>query len=651
MNTTLKDYGYVRVAVVSPELRVADVTFNVRKILEAIEQADAQGAQITVFPELCVTGYSCADLFYQEVLLNEALAALDAIVSKTQELDTSVVVGLPVAVNSHLYNCAAFVSGGSVVGVVPKSYLPSTKEYYEERWFTSGKNIHTDTVVFKGANVPFGTDLIFRASNIPSCAIGIEICEDLWAVQPPSGGLAVAGATLIANPSASNELLGKVKYRRELICQQSARCMAAYLYAGAGPGESSTDTVFGGHCLVVENGLILEETERFRFETQLAIADVDLQRLVNERIGNSAYSSDCTSGSYQEVCFELGEPQKASNADARLKRPIPRLPFVPCDRAERSRNCEEIFAIQSTGLAKRIRHMGVEKALIGVSGGLDSTLALLVAIRAFDLINLPRSGIIGVMMPGFGTSERTSSNAEGLLSRLGVSQRLVSVQAAVQQHFSDIGHDENDHDTTFENSQARERTQILMDMANKYNGLVIGTGDLSELALGWCTYNGDHMSMYHVNSGVPKTLVRSLIEWCADELFDKAVSALLADVCDTPITPELLPLGDDGSLTQKTEEVIGPYELHDFFLFYVVRHQFPPHKIAFLAENAFGNDYSTDDIRSWLKVFYERFFSQQFKRSAMPDGPKVGTVALSPRADWRMPSDVRPDLWLNGENE
>lgn len=646
MTLPINSLGYVRVAVVSPELLIADVAFNSTSITRALEQAACGGAQLAVFPELCLTGYTCADLFYQETLLREALSALRRVAAESARWGIATVVGLPLAIEGRIYNCAALLSGGTVCGIVPKIYLPTTREFYEQRWFTSGRHVCNRNIPIDGREIPFGTDLLFRARNLPVCVLGIEICEDLWAVQPHSGLLALAGATVIANPSASNELLGKVEYRRDLVRQQAARCLAGYLYAGAGPGESSTDTVFGGHSLIVENGSVLAETKRFQFDTQIAVADLDLQQLLNERTINSCFSQDSVPSSFRAVGFELPAPRQQPDVTARLLRNVPRLPFVPYDKAQRARYCNEIFAIQSTGLAKRLKHTAAQRTVIGISGGLDSTLALLVTMRAFELIGLARTGVVGVMMPGFGTTERTKSNAKRLLDLLGASSRCVPIGPAVRHHFQDIGHDETRHDVTYENAQARERTQILMDLANQLGGLVVGTGDLSELALGWCTFNGDHMSMYHVNAGVPKTLVRSLVEWCAEEFYTGEISAVLHDICATPITPELLPPDAKGEIRQKTEDVMGPFELHDFFLFYCVRHHFPSEKIVFLAQQAFRDEYTEKEIRRWLNVFYSRFFTQQFKRSAMPDGPKVGTVALSPRGDWRMPSDASPDVWL-----
>lgn len=638
--------GFLRAAVVSPELVVADVAFNTRAVISALEQAASTGCRLVVFPELCLTGYSCADLFYQQALLEDAQEALLQVTRAAAQADIAVAVGLPLAIAGKLYNCLALVADSRVVGVVPKTYLPSTNEFYEERWFTPGPLCPARSVVIGGAEVPFGVDLLFAADNLPGLVIGMEVCEDLWAVNPPSGDMALAGATVLLNGSASNELLGKVTYRRELVRQQSARCLAAYLYAGAGPGESTTDLVWAGHSLLAENGVILAETERFRFDTQMALADIDLGRLQAERLKNNTYSSSTAGRPFRTVPFVLpGETQ--GRAPARLIRPgLSRTPFVPADPERRAAHCQEIFNIQATALAKRLRHTGSRRAVLGISGGLDSTLALLVTAKAFDRLALPRDGIIAITMPGFGTTGRTRGNAWKLASALGVAFREIPISDAVRQHFRDIGHDEAVHDITYENAQARERTQILMDVANQVGGFVVGTGDLSELALGWATYNGDHMSMYHVNAGVPKTLVRYLVAWAAEAEFTGEAAAVLRDICATPISPELLPPDKDGALAQKTEEAIGPYELHDFFLYQVVRYAFPPRKVYALARQAFEDVYPPEVILHWLEVFYRRFFSQQYKRSAMPDGPKVGSVALSPRGDWRMPSDASPAVWL-----
>jgi NAD+ synthase (glutamine-hydrolysing) len=640
----LESLGFLRVAVVSPELRVADVAFNLGRLDEALQAAAQQGCRLAVFPELCLTGYSCADLFYQALLLEKARAGLLQVAAASERAGVAAVVGLPLEIDGRLYNCAALVSGGRVVGIVPKSFLPSTNEYYEDRWFTSGRQCQAQTLTLGGTAVPFGRDLLFPVSAMPDCVLGLEICEDLWAVVPPSSDLALAGATLLVNPSASNELLGKADYRRDLVKQQSARCLAAYLYAGASAGESSTDLVFAGHSLIAENGVLLAETQRFQLTTQMAVADVDLQRLKHERVKNSSFADAAPARAYRRIPFDLA-PEVVQRPLA-LKRPVSATPFVPADLNQRARHCREIFDLQSTGLARRLKHTGSRQVTLGLSGGLDSTLALLVTIKAFDVLGLPHAGLVAVTMPGFGTTARTQTNAETLAQRLGVTLRQIPIREAVRLHFADIGHLESVHDVTYENAQARERTQILMDIANQIGGLMVGTGDLSELALGWCTYNADHMSMYHVNAGVPKTLVRYLVEWCADAEFSGEVSQVLRDICATPITPELLPLGEGDTLEQKTEATIGPYVLHDFFLFYTVRHLFPPRKVFWLARQAFGDVYAPEEIVRWLRLFYRRFFSQQFKRSAMPDGPKVGSVALSPRGDWRMPSDASGDLWL-----
>lgn len=650
-SNSLASFGFVRVAVASPELRVADVTFNTHAILDAIQKAAQDKYQLILFPELCLTGYTCADLFYQSLLLSKAQSALIQVADETAKLDIVAIVGLPIEIGGRLYNCAAFLNGARILGIVPKTYLPTTNEYYEERWFTSANKSSASVIELNGVQIPFGTDLLFRATNLPGCVIGVEICEDVWAVEPPSGEQALAGATVLLNPSASDELLGKAIYRRELVRQQSARCLAAYLYAGAGPGESTTDVVFSGHSIIAENGVILAETERFQFSSQIAIADIDVERLVHERLKNSTFSACAPRKIFRTVDFDLPEVTAQSNKEVVLRRPLARLPFVPSDPTQRAAHCREIFAIQSTGLAKRLRHIGTRHALIGVSGGLDSTLALLVTTKAFDILGLPHDGIHAVTMSGFGTTDRTRNNAERLAELLGATLKIVPIKDAVRQHFRDIGHDENIHDITYENAQARERTQVLMDLANENGGLVVGTGDLSELALGWCTYNGDHMSMYNVNAGVPKTLVRYLVEWVAESEFSGEVSNVLRDICATPITPELLPLGEGNTLQQMTEKTIGPYELHDFYLFNVIRYQFAPRKIFFLAQQVFGDDYGAEEVLHWMSVFYRRFFSQQFKRSALPDGPKVGSVALSPRGDWRMPSDTSVALWLKEVEE
>ena len=636
-------FGFVRIAAVVPELRIADVDFNVQAIVDGLEQAAVGGSRLVLCPELCLTGYTCADLFYQAFLLDRARAALPQIAQAAERHKVAAVIGLPLEAGGRLYNCAALLAEGRVLGIVPKTFLPTTNEFYEERWFASARDCPIESIEISGETVPFGKDLLFQAQNVAQCTIGIEVCEDLWAVSPPSSDMALAGATVLLNPSASNELLGKADYRRDLVRQQSARCLAAYVYAGASTNESTTDVVYAGHSLIAENGTLVAESERFRFDCQMVCTDVDVQRLSHERLRNSSFSAARPAGDYRVIAFDLPQPPVMRDE---LQRPtLTRTPFVPGDLARRSAHCQEIFSIQSTGLAKRLKHVGNKTVTIGISGGLDSTLALLVTVKAFDLLGLERSGIVAVTMPGFGTTARTRSNAEQLAELLGVTLRCIPIADVVRQHFADIGHPEDQYDVTYENAQARERTQILMDLANQVRGFAVGTGDLSELALGWCTFNGDHMSMYHVNAGVPKTLVRYLIEWCADTEFVGKASAILRDICATPITPELLPLDKDGGLEQETEDTIGPYILHDFFLYQVVRYGFPPRKVFYLACQAFGDDYAPEEILHWLGVFYRRFFAHQFKRSAMPDGPKVGSVALSPRGDWRMPSDASSGTW------
>jgi NAD+ synthase (glutamine-hydrolysing) len=638
--------GFVRVAAIAPALQVADIHYNTQSILDALQQAAARGCQLALFPELCITGYSSADLFYQELLQQQASDALLTIAQATADYQIATVVGLPMQIRGKLYNCAAFLSDNTIHGIVPKTYLPNTNEYYEKRWFSSSRDCPVNVTQLAGNVIPFGTDLLFAANNMPGCVLGIEICEDLWAVQPPSGSMALAGATVILNPSASDEILGKAGYRRSLVEMQAARCLAAYLYAGAGPGESTTDVVFSGHAFINENGHMLAETERFHFSTQVAVADIDVQRMNHERLRNSSFSSGLPDISYRTVQFTLPTGASADPEHTVLRTDLAPTPFVPANYAERARHCQEIFHLQSVGLAKRLKHTGLTHITLGLSGGLDSTLALLVVQQAFEMLSLKPEGIVAITMPGFGTSNRTLNNAAQLAESLHIPLRQIPIRDAVTQHFRDIGHDLNTHDVTYENAQARERTQILMDVANQVGGLAVGTGDLSELALGWCTYNADQMSMYHVNAGVPKTLVRYLIEWCADSVYSGKTAEVLRDIIATPISPELLPLGEDEVLVQETEMTIGPYVLHDFFLFYAVRHAFSPRKIFWLARQVFKGHYEPTEILRWLQTFYQRFFAAQFKRSAMPDGPKVGSVALSPRGDWRMPSDASSVLWL-----
>lgn len=630
-------HGLVRVAAVAPALQLGDVATNVVRTVEAVKQAVAEGSRLVVLPELGLTGYSCGDLFYNEGLLERVEAGLRLLVSATRELPCVLVVGLPWRVQGRMYNAAAVIGRGRLLGVVPKSVLPTAGEFYERRWFSPAATVGVDKVNFDGGEVPFGTDLIFEVADVAGLRIGVELCEDLWSVVPPSSLAALAGATVLVNLSASNEVLGKAGYRRELVKQQAARCLAAYVYASAGPGESSTDVVFSGHCLIAENGVLLAESERFDFAGSRAVADVDVQWLEHDRLHSSSFRDAAAPVVFRRVQVALGEcPEVVAGA---LRRPLPATPFIPGSQSRRREVCEEIFAIQATGLARRLEAARAKTAVVGLSGGLDSTLAFLVMVRAAEKLGWGRERLVAVTMPGFGTTGRTRGNAEQLAAVLGVELRTISIEAAVRQHFADIGHPEGLHDVVFENAQARERTQVLMDVANQMGGIVVGTGDLSESALGWCTFNGDHMSMYHVNVGVPKTLVRYLIEWCAEDWCREDAGKVLHDIVDTPISPELLPLGLDAELVQKTEEVVGPYELHDFFLFHLVRHGAAREKIAFLAGQAFAGTPFAPVVEKWLEVFLRRFGQSQFKRSVMPDGPKVGSVALSPRGDWRMPSD------------
>ena len=638
---TFNNLGFLRLAAVSPEHRVADVGFNLERMLEAIRALADQDCRLLVFPELGLSAYTCGDLFFQSLLLKECESALFRLATESAKSDVTLVVGAPVSEGGRLYNCAVFISGGKILGIVPKQHLPNAQEFYDERWFTSGRDAAFDVVHRNGEDIPFGVDLLFRHEQMPDCLVGIEICEDGWVTETPSGRQALRGATVLLNLSASPETLGKEDYRRDLVKSNSARSLSAYVYASAGPGESTTDLVFSGHSLIAENGQVLAENERFRFDNNWVMADIDIEKLISERLRNNCFA-DGEVHPGRVVPFSLTETKIST-----LQRVVADTPFVPHEESERCRRCNEIFSIQTTGLARRLRHTGSHKVVLGISGGLDSTLALLVAVKAFDKINLDRKGIIAVTMPGFGTTQRTRNNAVQIAELLGVTLQTISIENAVRGHFADIAHPEEQHDVVFENAQARERTQILMDLANQVGGLVVGTGDLSELALGWCTYNADHMSMYGVNAGVPKTLVRYLVEWCADKEFSGQASAILRDISDTPVSPELLPPDSNDEINQKTEEQVGPYLLHDFFLFHLVRNQYAPDKILFLATRAFAGRYEEPEILHWLNNFYRRFFSQQFKRSCLPDGPKVGSVALSPRGDWRMPSDASDHLWID----
>ena len=605
-----------------------------------MRQASEKGVQIIAFPELSVTGYTCLDLFAQQTLLDGAEEALLQLVSNTADLDILTIVGVPLRTENRLINAAVVFQKGAIRGVVPKTYLPNYKEFQEQRWFTSATELRESTISIGKEEYPMGSHLLFRSGRLTA---GIEICEDLWVPVPPSSLLAMEGANIIFNLSASNELIGKHAYLRSLICQQSARCMAGYVYASSGFGESSTDLVFAGNGIIAENGNLLTESPRFTMEEQLVISEIDIETLQNDRQVNTSFmygTSGLPKEKAQVVDFQVRIPDGFS-----LTRPVDPHPFTPSGEALKER-CEEIFHIQVAGLAKRLVHAHAQTAVVGISGGLDSTLALLVTVMTFDALKMPRGQIIGITMPGFGTTDRTYTNACDLIRSLGVTLKEIPIKEACLQHFRDIDHDPSVHDVTYENSQARERTQLLMDVANQKNGLVIGTGDLSELALGWATYNGDHMSMYGVNGSIPKTLVKYLVEWVANHKVDDASRLTLLDIVDTPISPELIPADENGNIKQKTEDLVGPYELHDFFLYHFLRFGSHPSKIYFLAQKTFAGIYDNATVKKWLYTFFRRFFQQQFKRSCLPDGPKVGSVSLSPRGDWRMPSDAVSRLWL-----
>ena len=638
--------GFVKVAAVTPEVRVADVAFNVGACVSAArEAATKDGAVVIVLPELALTGYTCEDLFWQDALVRAADAGLADFAAATADLDALLLVGVPVRAGGKLYNCAAAVSRGMVLGLVPKTHIPTYNEFYEGRHFVSGPAEPVPVSIAGDKNVPMGTNLLFPCLELPELVVAAEICEDLWVAAPPSIAHAQAGATLICNLSASNAVVGKADYRRSLVTGQSARLLCGYVYASAGAGESTQDLVFSGHDLVAENGRLL--AEGVPFGDGRAVSEVDVRFLAAERTRMSTF--ECAAAAeemgYVTIPFSLGTD--AAARETPLTRWVDPHPFVPSDAERRAERCEDVFSIQAHGLAKRLAHTRSRRAVIGLSGGLDSTLALLVAVRAFDLLELPRDGVIAVTMPGFGTTDRTYGNACELARTVDAELREIGIAAAVRQHFADIGHDESVRDVTYENSQARERTQILMDVANQEGGLVIGTGDLSELALGWATYNGDHMSMYAVNAGVPKTLVRHLVRYVADACGNADEARVLLDVLDTPVSPELLPATGDGTIAQRTEDLVGPYELHDFFLYEVLRRGTNPSKVYRLARYALGEKYDDETILSWLKVFYRRYFAQQFKRSCLPDGPKVGSAAVSPRGDLRMPSDACSTLWLS----
>jgi NAD+ synthase (glutamine-hydrolysing) len=639
-------HGFLRVAAACPRVAVANPDANASEVMRLVDQASGQGVQVAVFPELCLTGYTAGDLlFSMETLVGGAERALARLLHQTAGNPLVAVVGLPVAAEGRLFNCAALIQSGRLLGVVPKTYLPGYKEYYEERWFSTSREVRADMVRLAGQTAPFGTDLIFYMEEEPAVALAAEICEDLWMPVPPSASLAVAGATVLLCPSSSNDLVMKAEYRRELIRVHSGRCLAAYVYANTGVHESSTDLVFGGHLMIGENGTLLAENHRFSRQSELLVTDVDVDRLQVERARQTSFADGVhglTRGHRRVPLRPIPAP-----APHRLVRRIDPAPFVPAEPARLDERCEEIFSIQTSGLARRLEHSGLQRVVIGVSGGLDSTLALLVCVRTFDLLGLPRAGVLALTMPGFGTTARSLGSARTLAEALGVTLREIDIRAACQQHIRDIGLDPADTSSVaFQNLQARERTQVLFDVANMERGLHVGTADLSEIALGFSTYGGDHLSGYNVNAGVPKTLVRALVRWVAEHETTGGEREVLREVLETPVSPELVPAGADGREGHRTEDIIGPYELHDFFLFCFVRLGASPRKILFLAEHAFGERYDAATLRRWLRVFVTRFFDNQFKRSASPDGPKVGSVALSPRGDWRMPSDARAAAWL-----
>ena len=623
-----------------PSVKVADTEYNIKQIEDFVAQAEGRGVEIIVFPELSVTGYSCQDLFLQQLLVEQAEVAVMQLLDFSRKLDIICIVGAPVNISGSLYNCAVVIQHGVILGIIPKTYLPNYGEFYEKRWFTSSKDLKPTDIRYAGNSVSITPGpTLFRTSD--NALFGVEICEDVWAAEPCSNKLALAGADIIFNLSASDELIGKHIYLMNLLSQQSARTISGYVYSGCGFGESTQDVVYGGNALIYENGTLLSESERFSFKPQMIVNQIDIEKLRVERQKNTTFVN-CRDDSNAVIKqTAVVQPKNFS-----LLREIDALPFVPDDN-DMEHSCNEIFSIQVAGLAKRIMHTACKHLIVGISGGLDSTLALLVCVKTFDKLGVNRKGIVGVTMPGFGTTDRTYNNALSLMNSLGVTIREISIADSVKIHFNDIGHDISVHDVTYENSQARERTQILMDLSNQLKGMVVGTGDLSELALGWATYNGDHMSMYGVNAGIPKTLIKYLVRDVAYNAVDEKSRNTLLDIIDTPISPELIPAEEDGTIKQKTEDLVGPYELHDFFLYYFLRFGFRPSKIYLLARKAFdAADYEDDTIKHWIKVFFHRFFTQQFKRSCLPDGPKVGSVSLSPRGDWRMPSDASSALWL-----
>lgn len=636
----MKKYGFIRVGACVPKIKVADVEFNKNEIITQIKEAKNKNVQILTFPELSLTGYTCNDLFMQDVLLDSSLKALKEIKDFTKKIDQVIIIGMPLRHENQIFNVAVVIQKGEVLGIVPKTYIPNYSEFYEKRWFSSSTNIKENKINLFGKDIPFTTNITFADKDDKDVCFAIEICEDLWSVYPPSTNHAINGATIIFNLSSSNEIVGKYEYRKSLVKNQSAKTISAYVYASSGVCESSSDVVFSGHAMIAENGGILKENERFNFESNLIYTDVDVKKLMNNRYKDISYMGVVNNDDYVKVEIDVKDTLKDT---VRIN---DMYPFVPKNEAKREERCNEIFNIQAAGLAKRLLHTGIKRCVIGISGGLDSTLAFLVIVEAYKKLGISNDNIIAITMPGFGTTDRTYNNAVDLVNSYGASLREISIKESCIQHFKDIGQDENTHDVTYENAQARERTQILMDVANKEGALVIGTGDLSELALGWCTYNGDHMSMYAVNTSIPKTLVRYLVEFVALKEENELGKKALLDILDTPISPELLPPDKNGKIKQKTESVVGPYVLHDYFLYHFLRYGASPKKIYFMAKKTFERKYDNEEIKKWLTVFIKRFFNQQFKRNCMPDGIKVGTISLSPRGDLRMPSDASYNIWL-----
>ena len=635
----LKQYGFVRVAACVPEIKVADINFNCDEIIRQIKLAKNNGVQIVTFPEMSITGYTCGDLFFQDVLLRKAEEGLKHILTETKNISVVAIVGMPLRVDNQLFNVAVVVEKGKILGVIPKTYIPNYSEFYEKRWFATSLNALSTQINICENIVPFGADLLFEDKENKEICFGVEICEDLWSLFPPSTNYALNGASLIFNLSASNELIGKYQYRRDLVKGQSAKCICAYIYSSCGVGESSSDVVFSGHAMIAENGAMQKESDRFNFDSQLIVEDVDVSKLMNLRIKDISYMGVINRIPLRKIQISIDDEND------KLIRDYDKYPFVPKIEEERNERCSEILNIQASGLAKRLKHIKSNKTVIGISGGLDSTLAFMVIVQAYKKLGIKNENILAVTMPGFGTSKRTLKNALKLIEQFGATKKEIDIKPACEQHLKDIDHI-GKFDTTFENVQARERMQILMDIANKENAIVVGTGDLSELILGWTTYNGDHMSMYSVNNSIPKTLVKYLVKWAADLSEDEGCKQTIYDILNTPISPELLPTDKDGVIVQKTESVVGPYALHDFFTYHILRYGAEPKKVLLLAEKVFADTFTHSEILHWFKFFVKRFFSNQFKRNCVPDGPKVGTISISPRGDWRMPSDAECEIWL-----